>query len=550
MTPHKQPPEDSYARYRIFSCRQLREEHMPRFDNLAGRDRLENVGLIRAVGVVFAEHGSAEEKADIRAWMCGLLQDPEEKIRRYAINALPKLTSGPGEETALLALLSQSASEREKKSITEALDKMGGRATLETLGRSHSLSPATKQKIQANVAREEGAGAVLMDRSLPDIRGLRIHLRGRRGLEVFVREELEHNPRTRDRFQVIEAGKGLVALRPLASFTLGDLYSLRCCGSVGFVVGLVKESTTPQRIEALARAIASPLSRRLFQSFHQGPPRYRLEFMEPQSVRTLVRDITTRAFALCPDILNDSHQAPWAMDVHLTKAGESIELRPRLSPDPRFAYRVGDVAAASHPPLAACLARWAGRTERPERIWDPFCGSGLELIESVLLGNVEELQGTDLSADAVAISEANVGAAALAGVKTRFTCCDFRDFQTKAGIKPGSLTLVISNPPLGRRIRVPHLRGMMEDLFRAAATVLQPGGRLVFTNPMKLDCPVPTLRMESRIIADLGGFDCRLEKYVKVAEDPKQPRRPIEPGRKSFPHKSPSNPRRYSNPPG
>ena len=188
MTTHQQPPEDSYARFRICSCRQLWEEHRPRFDRLTGRARLDDVGLVRAVGVVFAEHGSEQEKASVRAWMCTLLQDPEEKIRRYAINALPKLMSGPVEEQALLALLGRSTSEREKKSLTGALDKIGGRATLDLLDKNPGLSPITKQRIQANVARGEATGGVVMDRSLSDIRGLRIHLRGRRGLEGFVRE--------------------------------------------------------------------------------------------------------------------------------------------------------------------------------------------------------------------------------------------------------------------------------------------------------------------------------------------------------------------------
>jgi tRNA G10 N-methylase Trm11 len=192
-----------------------------------------------------------------------------------------------------------------------------------------------------------------------------------------------------------------------------------------------------------------------------------------------------------------------------------VELTPKFTPDPRLHFRQADVPAASHPPLAACMARLAGRREN-EIVWDPFCGSGLELIERALLGGVRAIHGTDRSTEAVAISRSNFAAANLKGIRTEFTCCDFRDFATAAGLEPGSVTLVISNPPMGRRVPIGNLRRLMEDFFSAAATVLQPGGRLVFANPLRIENPHPSLKLESRQVVDLSGFDCRLEKYLRL----------------------------------
>ena len=63
----------------------------------------------------------------------------------------------------------------------------------------------------------------------------------------------------------------------------------------------------------------------------------------------------------------------------------------------------------------------------------------------------------------------------------------------------------------------PNLRGLIEDLFATAATVLRPGGRLVFANPLRLENRQPSLRLQSRETVDFGGFDCRLESYRKNA---------------------------------
>jgi tRNA G10 N-methylase Trm11 len=162
------------------------------------------------------------------------------------------------------------------------------------------------------------------------------------------------------------------------------------------------------------------------------------------------------------------------------------------------------------------MARLAGRV-RHEIVWDPFCGSGLELIECALLGGVERIHGTDRSAAAIAIARGNFAAAKVDPLPAEFTCCDFRDFAASAGLRPNSVSLVITNPPMGMRVPIPDLRGLINDLFIAAATVLRPGGRLVFANPLSLETPHPSLQLQFRQAVDFGGFDCRLEMYHKRA---------------------------------
>ena len=506
----KNPGKELYQQLRRLSCEQLWHDEVPRFDGAAPPERMTRVAVIRAVGVVFSESGTAAQKDDARAWLRSLLQDPQEKVRRYAMTALPKIGAGADEEASLLSLLRKPANEREQKFLGRALDKIGGAATLEGLPESGpAFLTQTRQKVQANVARSESPSAVRMDRALTEFAGLRIHLRGRAGLENFVRDEVEEAFAARGLFRIAEVRRGLVAVTPLAPFTLADIYALRCFSTVGFVLGTTAISEGPEAIGALAATITSPLARRVFETFTEGSVRYRLDFVAKGHQRGAVRQVATRAFELCPAILNDARNAPWAIDIHPAGRGTSVELRPRLTPDPRLWFREQDVPAASHPPLAACMARLAGRMGN-DIVWDPFCGSGLELIERALLGGVRRIHGTDLSADAVEIARKNFAAAKLGSIPAEFTRCDFRDFA-------GSATLIITNPPMGMRVPIPDLHGLIGDLFLTAAKVLQPGGRLVFANPVRVESQHRSLRLESRQNVDFGGFDCRLEMYRKSA---------------------------------
>ena len=502
--------KELYKQLRALPWEQLWTEDVARFDRASARERFDTVSVIRAVGVVFSESGPATQRDEVRQWLRKLLQDPEEKIRRYAMAALPKIGAGAGDEAELLALLRTGTNERETKYLGKTLDKIGGEATLEILAATCALPAQTEQKVRASVARSQSPSVIRMDSAITDFATLRIHLRGRTGLEDIVRGEVE----AQGKFRVLEVQPGLVVIRAPAAFTLADIFALRCFGTVGFVLGEVDSTGGNASAEAFASIIASPLSQRILTALTTGAIRYRLEFVAKGHQRAAVRDIANRAYALCPQILNDAREAPWAVDIHPTAHGESVELRPRITPDPRHTYRLDDVPAASHPPLAACMARLAGRQEN-ETVWDPFCGSGLELIERALLGGVRGVFGTDLSDQAIAIARRNFAAAQPGFTGANFSCCDFRDFARDKNL--ADLTLIISNPPLGRRVPIRNLRGLFEDLFAVAAKVLAPGGRLVFTNPFHMESPQPSLQLQSRRVVDLGGFECRLELYRKLA---------------------------------
>ncbi len=513
----KNANKELYHQLRALSWARLWTDEVPRFDKASPKERSERVAVVRAVGVVFSESGDPERKDEVRLWLLGLLRDPCEKIRRYAMAALPKIGAGPDEEAELLSLLRTTSSGREKKFLAQALEKIGGMAALETIKTgAHGFFPLAEQKLKARVARSQSPSAIRMAGLLPDFAGLRIHLRGRRGLEEMVRDEAEAFIRTRGQFRVADVSGGLVALTPVAPFALADIYALRCFGAVGFVPGGDPVSNQAQSIEALASLITSSLSRRVLRAFTEGSIRYRLNFIARGHQRGAVRLLAGRVHALCPEILNDARNVTWTIDLYPGGRGHSVELRPNLTPDPRFYYRRRDVPASSHPPLAACMARLAGRVEN-EIVWDPFCGSGLELIESALLGGVRGIHGTDLSPAAIAIARDNFAAAPVQPFPANFACRDFRDYAAGGSLGPNSVTLIITNPPMGMRVPVPDLRGLIEDLFKVAASVLQPGGRLVLANPVSMKNPPRSFQLLSRQAVDFGGFDCRMEKYLKLA---------------------------------
>ncbi len=67
------------------------------------------------------------------------------------------------------------------------------------------------------------------------------------------------------------------------------------------------------------------------------------------------------------------------------------------------------------------------------------------------------------------------------------------------------------------RVPVADLRQLIADLFAAGVKVLKPGGRLVMVNPLSKAPFHPMLELVYQQKVDLGGFEGRMEKYLRKA---------------------------------
>jgi 23S rRNA G2445 N2-methylase RlmL len=189
----------------------------------------------------------------------------------------------------------------------------------------------------------------------------------------------------------------------------------------------------------------------------------------------------------------------------------TVELWPRGLADPRFAYRVAHVPASSHPTLAAALARVAGA--RPDDVvWDPFVGAATELVERARLGPSRALYGTDADDDALARARDNLAAAHVAAELTRD---DARTFTP-----PAPPTLIITNPPMGRRVLDRHRTGdLYRDFLAHASKIMPRGARLVWISPRgneTLAVATPLgLRVTYRQRVDMAGFWAEIQSFTK-----------------------------------
>ena len=243
--------QDLYKRLRDLPKEQLWESEVVRFNAADARERMSTVAVIRAVGSTFGRFGTDDEKHRVREWLLTLLEDPQEKIRRYAAAALPKIGAGEQGEEKLLDVLKNSREERELRHLGRALEKVGGVATLAQAGEG-LLPLQSRQKVQAGVARREQPAAILLDEPLPVAESLRIHLRCRRGLEGFVKAEAAEKLRPHDGFRIVSVRPGCVTLEADQEFPLSALYRLRTFATLGFYLGTIAEGEGDEWVESLA----------------------------------------------------------------------------------------------------------------------------------------------------------------------------------------------------------------------------------------------------------------------------------------------------------
>lgn len=468
--------------------------------------------LIAVVGLL-ARAGDATARSQLLA----RATDPLARVRKACAVALGKL-GGDDARAALLARWDAGdAVPEERRALAEALGKLGGDAALARLraldptGDAELIRRRDRAVLMADrTARRDAPSSIASDLPPPRIvsqglgagaggattTSIALQLGCRPGLGALLLDELTALGLTAT--AVGDRGAELRLDGPLA-----QLFASRIWATLAIPFPL---AATANLATAVTRTITSPPVLGLLRAWTRGPIRWRLGFAHGHK-RAVVWQVARDVTAAAPDLLNDPTATTW--DALVDDEARTVALVPRRLDDPRFAYRIADVPAASHPTVAAALA-WASEPRPGDRVWDPFCGSGLELVERARRGPVRSLLGSDVDPAALATARANLDAA---GVRAELVTADAR------GHAPGALDAILTNPPLGSRVQLDAAQLLVAALPNLARA-LAPGGRLVWITPAtRKTTPVAEqlglTRTRSHAV-DLGGVRGQLERWDRL----------------------------------
>jgi len=444
------------------------------------------------------------------------LDDADPKTRRNAAIELGRVTR-PDVEEALLRAWESDPRPEMRRTIAASLGKIGGGRVLALLGdAAQAADPELAriaQKSRAMVERTTSRGERgRIDGSRAPAAPVDLVAVARVGLEGLLADELS---RLAAVSQVRVVGPGEVRVRLVGA--LGDMFQARTLLAMRFPLpGETVPAGTGGVATAVARAATSTLARSILGAWTVGAVRYRIAWEDGAHRRAATWEAATAIRRRAPELVNDPTESLWELQLTLQEgaAGQVVTaaLAPRGLDDPRFAWRRADVPAASHPTIAAALARVAAVRE-DDVVLDPFVGSGAELIERALLGAYRELHGTDNDRRALAAARENADAA---GIPVSLEHGD------ALGAAPPGVTLVITNPPMGRRAsRTPGTDAMLDRFVARAAEALAPGGRLVWIAPWPQRSRVAAtqagLTLDWSHSIDMGGFDAEMQRWIKSA---------------------------------
>ncbi|HET7541519.1 MAG TPA: HEAT repeat domain-containing protein [Polyangiaceae bacterium] len=477
------------------------ERVLGRAGEAAGRFALTRLSTTDArerarVHAVLGRVAGSTDHPEFRAALLSALADEDERVRRVAASALGKLAVPEG--TSHLLARFREASELERRRLAEALGKSGSEAALALLRAEQPSDPelariVERARLMLERDLERGAAsAIALDRALGAPQSVVAHCRA--GLSWVLAEEARAaTVIAKDRVRLSHRG------------SLGELLRLRTALDFGIEIPL--PGAQQDRLESrVVSALEQPDAARAVLAWTNGRARFRLALAEGGHQRQKVWRLAASIAERISWFHNDPQESLW--EVVIDARRNTLELRPRRFADPRFSYRSEDVRAASHPTLAAALARVAGARSE-DIVWDPFVGSGLELIERGLLGPFRELHGSDLESSALAAARANAERARL---ELRLVQGDARHHRVEG------VSLIISNPPMGRRVTRDGTLGALLDAFLAnAAACLVRGGRLVWLSPFADRTADSARRLGLRVTrhepVDLGGFPAELQRF-------------------------------------
>jgi 23S rRNA G2445 N2-methylase RlmL len=455
--------------------------------------------------------GRFPDNPEARTLLIEALGDPDPKTRRNAAMALGHVKDESA-EAALLSAWESDPRPEMRRTVAASLGKVGGPRAVGLLDQASRADDAELARIAGKAALMVGRTASRAERGRVDdsrasSQPLEVVLLARDGLEELLAQELLDVPTVSD---VHVTGPGHVRAR--IAGPLRSLFGARTMLSFAFPLPTEWSADGETLEEVVARAVTSDAARAVFGTFTHGAVRYRLAWDDGSHRRARTWSAVQAIGRRAPELVNDPTASLWEVVVAETRRFVDVSLAPRGLSDPRFEWRLGDVPAASHPTIAAALARVAGVREG-DVVWDPFVGSGSELVERARLGPWRSLHGSDVEPRALQVARGNLDAAGL-----KEATLEPGDALT---LRPPGVTLVITNPPMGRRAsRARGLADALDRFVEHVASVLAVGGRLVWITPWAARARAAAdrsgLSLEWARAIDMGGFDAEMQRFVRV----------------------------------
>lgn len=438
--------------------------------------------------------------------LLNFLADFDPKTKRNAIIALGKL-GALGIAEALLDSWAKETNLAHRRSLAAALGKVGDEAALAALRSCSSDDPELQRIITESILKLERTLTRRQSSAIephPQLsQPVRVVYHCRQGLEDILIEEIG------EALQPVAQAPGQVEIQYQGP--LEGLLKIRTMLRFGFPLPEINQTSSPNIAATIANALEGELAQMIFRTWTSGIIRYRLEWANAGHRRGLTWQCAQAIARRSPALVNDPRQAPWEVIIHDEDARLSLELWPRGLQDTRFSYRQRTMPASSHPTIAAALARIA-HPQPNDVVWDPFVGTGTELIECALLGSIKKLYGSDF--DPVAIEAARTNLQMVGLSNYQLTRADARKF-----IPAQPITLIVTNPPMGRRIlHRDDLKLLYDQCLSHWVKCLSPMGRIVWISPL----PRLTRQMARKLRlkniyqrqVDMGGFSAEIQGFL------------------------------------
>ena len=464
-------------------------------------DAASRARLVRAAGRIAA----TSEGAELREGIAALLSDADPKVRRASARAL----GASGDRRFAAQLLARAESGEvdvaEHKALVAALGKLGDASALAAVAdvardtddaELRRVAEEAALRLSRDVVRAEGESHIDGDAPLPH--DVTVLLGSRAGFEDLLVDE------ALDLLDAKRAGAGGARGVLRAGETLSALRALRTAAKVELLGGEARIQDGDVAAAA-AVALASKSTFALLRATTVGSVRYRLAWPGGAHRRADTFRVALEASRLRPELVNDPRDAPWEARLEIEQRAGRVRvwLTPNALPDERFDYLAERAEGASHPTVAAALARLGG-VRADDIVWDPFCGAGTELVECARRGAYRQLIGTDIDGRIADLATATLARAGVRNVSIR---------QADALLERPlpAPTLVVTNPPLGRRVGRDRDPGtLLCELAAHLPEVLAPGARVVWLSPQP-DRTARALvaagfRVTDGIRVDLGGI--------------------------------------------